>query len=81
MDEKGGIAGFEVTATYRLGGAMRQQAWIWYDQHRFEEVRSEALRAADVHERLGAVKEAEGCRNLLWKIGKGLDIPAASGKS
>jgi len=57
-----------VTGTYNLGLAMELQASVWYDQHRLEEARSEALRAADVYEKLGATEDVELCRNLLRKI-------------
>jgi hypothetical protein len=38
---------------------MELQAWVWYNQHRLEEARSEALRAADIYEKLGAAKDVE----------------------
>jgi tetratricopeptide (TPR) repeat protein len=53
---------------YNLGLAMELQARIWYSQHRIEEARSEALRAADVYEKLGAANNVEECRKLLKKI-------------
>jgi len=53
---------------YFLGGPMELQAWVWYNQDRHEEARSEALRAADAYEKVGAAKEAERCRYLLQKI-------------
>jgi hypothetical protein len=37
-----------------------EHARVWYDQHRLEEAKSEALRAAQVYEKLGAAKKAEG---------------------
>ena len=52
-------------AAYTLGLAMYLQAWVWYKQHRVEEARSEALRGADVFERLGAATALENCRRLL----------------
>jgi tetratricopeptide (TPR) repeat protein len=54
-----------VNSTYYLGYAMEEQASLWYGQHRLGEARSEALRAADVYEKLGAVKGVEECRKLL----------------
>ena len=69
-----------VNSAYYLGCAMEMQAGIWHKQHRLGEARSEALRAADVYERLGATKKVEGCRNLLRNIEKELDTLAASGK-
>jgi len=52
----------------RLGMAMQLQAMVWYDQDRLGEARTEALRAADVYEKLGAAGDMELCRNLLRKI-------------
>ena len=43
-------------AAYLLGRAMQLQADIWHQQLRFEEAKSEALRAVDVFEDLGATK-------------------------
>jgi len=54
-----------VNNTYYLGCAMEQQAWIWYKQDGLEEARSEALRAVDLYEKLGAVRDLERCRELL----------------
>ena len=66
---------------YHLGSVVQMQAAIWHKQHRFEEAKSEALRAAEVFDRLGAVKDAECCRKLLRDIEKELDTPVASGQS
>jgi len=51
--------------TYYLGRAMELQARVWYKQRRLEEARSEALRAADVYEKLGAAQDLKSCRRLL----------------
>ena len=66
-------------SAYYLGRAMEMQAWIWYRQHRFEEARPEALRAADIYEWLGAAEDVEHCRELLRFIEKPSTPPAASG--
>ena len=55
-------------STYNLGQAIALQARLWYEQDRFEEARSEALRAADVFEKLGAANDLEECRELLRYI-------------
>ena len=65
---------------YYLGVATERQAGVLYGQHRLEEARSEALRAADIYEKLGAAKEMERCRDLLWDIGEELDSSVASGQ-
>jgi len=53
---------------YHLGAATQLQAMVWYDQDRLEEAMTEALRAADVYEKLGAGEGMERCRELLRKI-------------
>jgi tetratricopeptide (TPR) repeat protein len=64
---------------YNLGRAVELQAWVWYEQHRLEEAKSGALRAAQVYETLGVAKKAEDCRTLLREIEKRLNAPVASG--
>jgi len=66
---------------YCLGLAMEEQAVIWYEQDRLEEARSEALRAADIYEKLGAANDLEICRELLWDIEEELNTPVGSGLS
>ena len=70
-----------VNSAYYLGLAMEEQAWVWYAQHRFEDAKSEVLRAADAYEKVGAAKEMEDCRRLLQDIEEKLNTPAASGQS
>jgi len=53
---------------YFLACAMRLQAGFWYGQGKFEEAKSEALRAADIFEKFGVVKDLEECRALLRDI-------------
>ena len=65
---------------YFLGRAMELQAEIWHEQHRLEEARSEALRAADLYEKLGAAGDVIDCRELLQKIEKELNNPGAPGQ-
>ena len=54
--------------TYRLGHAMMLQARIWRKQGRLVEARLEALRAADVYERFGAVGDLENCDKFLQRV-------------
>ena len=42
--------------TYYLGCAMELQARVWYNQHRLEEAKSDALRATDVYEKIGVMR-------------------------
>ena len=58
---------------YYLGRATKLQATFLYRQRRFEEARSEALRAADVYEKIRAAKDVENCRELLRKIDMGVN--------
>ena len=53
---------------YLLARLMDQQARIWSGQRRFEEARSEALRALDAFGRLGAAHDVEISRRLLQEI-------------
>jgi len=57
-----------VDDAYNLGRAMAEQAMVWDQQGRLEEARTEALRAADVFEKLGAGEGIERCRKLLRQI-------------
>ena len=68
-------------SAYNLGCAMELQAGVWYRQHKFEEAKSESLRAAQIYEKLGAVRDLEGCREHLQVIEQALSTPAASGQS
>jgi len=70
-----------VDSAYNLGYAMELRAEILHAQRRLEEARSEALHAAEVYEKLGAAKDAEECRELLWKIEKKLNASVTSGQS
>ena len=63
---------------YYLGCAMELQARIWQKEHKFEEAKSEALRAADVFEKLGATKGLESCREILRGIEAGVGGSATS---
>jgi len=68
-------------SAYNLGYATEEQAWIWYKQDRLEEAKSEALRAAEIYEKLGAAKDVEDCRRLLRYIEEELNTPVSSGQS
>jgi len=59
---------YAVDSTYYLGLAMLLQAQLWNEQDRLGEARSEALRAAEVFEKLGAAEGQEECRDLLRRI-------------
>jgi len=64
-----------INNTYNLGGATEQQAEVWYLRRRLKEARSEALCAADIFEKLGAVEDLERCRRLLRWIEEEINDP------
>jgi len=70
-----------VNSVRNLGYAMEEQARIWCKQHRLKEARSEALRAADIYEKLGLAKYVEDCGTLLRDIQEDMDTTVASGRS
>jgi hypothetical protein len=49
---------------------MELQAAVWYKQGRFEEARSEVLRAVGIYEKLGAAKDVEDCRKHLRELNR-----------
>ena len=53
---------------YLLGRGMELQARVWRREGRFEDTKSEILRATDAFERLGAAGDLERCRRLLRYI-------------
>ena len=57
-----------INEPHPLGRAMQLQAEFWYQQRRLEEAKSEALRAVDIFEKIGATEDAEGCRDFLRGI-------------
>ena len=54
--------------TYHLACALLLQARVWDRQHRFEEARSEALRALEMFEKLGAASDVDRARRFLQRI-------------
>ena len=54
--------------TYILTHVMWVQAKSWRRQHRFEEAKSEALRAVEIFQELGASNDAQGVGELLSLI-------------
>ena len=69
-----------VNHPFNLGAAMLLQTILWYEQDKLEEARSEALRAADIFEELGAAKYLERCRELLRNAQNRLNDQATSGQ-
>jgi len=59
---------YAVNNAYNLACALQLQAKVWDQQHMFEEAKSEALRALDMFEKLGATNSAEDTRELLGHI-------------
>ena len=58
---------YTINDAYNLGRAMQLQADVWYRQCRFDEAKSEILRAVGIYEKLGAAKSLR-CMRLLRKI-------------
>ena len=71
---------YAANSIYNLGRVMEYQAFVWYRQSRLEEAKSEALRAADIFEKLGAVDRVDSCRKLMQDMQEELDCPAPSGR-
>ena len=57
-------------AAFLLGRTMYMQAWLWRKQNRFEEAKSEVLRAADLYGKIGATSGLETCRRFLIETEK-----------
>jgi len=66
-----------VDNAYLLGRATYLQADFWYKERRYEQARSEALRAVDVFEKVGATRWVQGCRELLWRLEGQVNNPVA----
>ena len=69
-----------IEEAYNLGRAMELRMRILYEERKFGEAKSEALRAADVFEKLGASKELEWCRETLRDIEGATKMSGASGE-
>jgi len=67
---------YAVNDPYILGQAMILQAAVWLAQYKFEEARSQALRAAEIFEKLGFSQGVGVCEGFI----QGLDRLVASGK-
>ena len=65
---------------YRLGLLAQMQAHIWYRQGKLEDAASEALRASKIYEKLGAVRDAESCREMLRRIEQAAEGRDSSGE-
>ena len=69
-----------VSSPYYSAQAMLLQATIWCKQRRLEDARSEALRAADAFEKLGASSGVKQCGDVLRVIQAQLSVgPVSSG--
>ena len=59
---------YAVNNARKLGRAMELQARIWFQQHKFEEAKLEALHALEICEKLGAARDVGDCKRLLRKV-------------
>ena len=66
-----------VNSPYNLARAMQLQAQVWCEERRFEEAKSEALRALDIYEKFGAMNDVEVCRAVLRDIEEKANTPGA----
>ena len=66
---------------FLVGRAVKLQAEFWHKQQRLEEAESEALRAVDLFEKLGASRDLEKSRELLRDIQKEMTNLVASSES
>jgi len=71
---------YAVDAAYLLGRAMQLQAGIWHRQCMFEAAKSEALRAVDLFEKLGATEDVAVTRKLLRRIEGGMSVVDDNGE-
>jgi tetratricopeptide (TPR) repeat protein len=65
---------------YNTGRAMEMQAQAWYRQGRLDKSTSEALRALEIFEKLGAEEAARDCRELLRVIEQAMETRSTRGK-
>ena len=65
--------------THLLARAMWLRAGIWCRQHGFEEAKSEALRALDSFQKLGATYDVKDVRELLQQIDRDAQASGRSG--
>jgi len=72
--------GHAINDAYILGRVMDLQANFWYKECRFEEAKSEALRAASACEKVGATNDVEECRKILRKIEEQIKKTVISGE-
>ena len=72
---------YVANSMYYLGRVVELRAQVFRRQCRPEDTKSEALRALKIYEKLGALVEADNCRDLLQRIGqemKNCDTPVVS---
>jgi len=69
-----------INNAYNQGGAMELRARLWYKERRFEEAKSEILRAVDVYGNVGAMKDVEDCRRVVRDIEEQMEKPATPGE-
>ena len=67
---------YVINDPYLSGRAMQLQAQFWCKERRFGEAKSEALRAIEVYEKLGATNDLEVCKEILRNIEVSVNRPA-----
>ena len=71
---------YAVNGPYLMARAMWLQARIWFQQHNLREAKSEALRAADTFEKVGATRDLEECRGFLRDVEEAMEKPTTSAR-
>ena len=72
---------YVINDPYLSGRAMQLQAEFWCKERKFVEAKSEALRAVEVYEKLGAANDLEVCKAILWHIEVTMDKSTNSRES
>ena len=71
---------YAVDDSYNLGRAMELQATVWRREGRFEDAKSEILRATGAFEKIGAAEDLETCRYILRGIERKIKELGTSGE-
>jgi tetratricopeptide (TPR) repeat protein len=70
-----------VNNPFHLGLTIYMRALVLYGQRRFEDAKSETVRALEIFEKSGAAQDAEACRELLQMVERAIQSPSTSLRS
>ena len=68
---------YAIDRPYLMGRAMETRAVFWYQEHKFEEAKCEALCAIDAFKKIGAMRDVENCQAFLEMIKAAPNKPMA----